>query len=313
MPSSQIKSFVGIDVSKSTLDICILPQREQFKVENNHFESLCQRLQSFSPELIVLESTGGYELGVYRALTEAGYRVSREHPLNIYHHRKSRGKRAKTDGIDAETLAHYAQCYTSELRAKEPLNENQERLRQFMARRAELVEMQTAEKNRLKSPANDSEIKEGCIRMLESIQKEIIHLETRIQEEINDHFKEKQQLLMTVPGIGKIVANALLAWLPELGKIGNKQIAALVGVAPYHHESGQYKGERHIHGGRTPVRCALYMAALSATRANPSLQSLFHRLVSQGKAKKVALIACVHKLLRMVNAMLRKQETFQPA
>jgi transposase len=307
--------FVGIDVSKDALDVCILPQKERFQVKNGHFEELCQRLNLFSPTLIVLEASGGYEDGIYRALSKAGFRISREPAVNLYHHRKSGGKRAKTDQVDAEAIAHYAQCYHETLRNQEPATESQERLRQLLNRRADLVKIQTAEKNRLSAPVLFPEIETSCAWLVEMIQAEIQQIEWAIQSEIEQQeiLKAKHERLKTVTGVGELTASALLGWLPELGNHAHGQIAALVGVAPYHQESGQWRGKRRISGGRTPIRCLLYMTTLSAIRHNPKLAAFYEHLVQQGKGKKVAIVACMRKLLRILNAMLRKQEDFQIA
>jgi transposase len=314
MPVSEEKPcFVGIDVSKKTLDICILPQQECFQVENKSFKSLCKRLKAFSPTLIVMETTGGYEQALYEALNKAGFRVSRENAVNLYHHRRSRGKRAKTDGIDAETIAHYAQCHSDSIRDKEPLDKTQDRLRQLLHRRADLVKSQTAEKNRLQAPVVDSVIVGSVKRTLTFLEKEIAKVGESIEELITQQtsFHAKKQLLTTVTGIGDTIASSFLAWLPELGIFTHKQLAALVGVAPYHHESGQYHGKRRIQGGRGAVRSALYLATLSAVRWNPLLKDFYQALLERGKPKKVALIACAHKLLRIINAMIRKQAPFE--
>jgi len=315
MEAVAVKScFVGIDVSKKVLDICILPSKSRFQVENNgDFEELCQQLTAISPTLIVMEATGGYEDRCYRALNAAGFRVSREPAINLYHHRKSTGKRAKTDKIDAEVIAHYAQCYCDSIRVQEPHSDTQECLRQLVNRRAELVSMQASEKNRFNAPAVLTEIKFSCQWVTEILQAEIQRIEGLIQAAIEQQseLKAKQEQLQTVSGIGQITANGLLAWLPELGQASHGQIAALVGVAPYHQESGQWQGKRRISGGRTPLRCLLYMATLTAIRKNPKLNEFYNHLIQRGKAKKVAIVACMHKLLRILNAMLRKQEDFQ--
>lgn len=307
--------FVGIDVSKQTLDICILPQKERFQVENGHFQKLCQRLKKVNPVLIVLEASGGYEDGVYRALSKTGFKVSRENPVNIFHHRQSRGKKAKTDRIDAETIAHYAQCHAETIQADKPQALEQEQLRQLLDRRADLVKMQTAEKNRLKAPMTETAIKSSIRRTLAFLEKEIDKVEKSIQQAVNQQecLQQKQECLITVPGVGKTIAQTLLAWLPELGVYSHKQLAALVGLAPFHHESGQYQGKRRIQGGRAPVRSVLYLAALSAVRWNPIFQAYYQQLLQKGKAKKVALIACAHKLLRVMNAMMRQQVAFKSA
>lgn len=316
MQMGNSKSFVGIDVSKQNLDIFILPQREGFQVCNtqNSIADLCQQLKPYSPELIVMESSGGYEVAVFQALHEAGFRVARENAKNIYHHGKSRGKRAKTDGIDAETLAHYAWCYTDDIRTNGPSSQSQESLRQLMERRQELLAFQTAEKNRLKAPALNPGIKESCQRMLRSFAEEIKCVNDLITQTVAEQtdWQQKRELLKSVIGVGEITASALLAWLPELGNLPNKQLAALVGVVPYHRESGQYTGQRHIQGGRTAVRTILYMATLTAIRQNLKVKGFYKRLRDQGKASKVAMIACMHKLLRIMNAMIRQMKPFEP-
>lgn len=316
MEPSEVKScFVGIDVSKRVLDIYILPQKTRFQVENGDFTKLCKQLEPISPTLIVLEASGGYEDGAYRALAKAGFKVRREHASHIYHHRKSRGKRAKTDNIDAETIAHYAQCHGDELQDQTPPEQRQECLRQLMDRRNDLLKQQTAEKNRMKAPVLDPVIKASVKRTLSFLAKEIAKVEQCLAKEIEaqEDFRKKQELLKTASGVGEVVANAILAWLPELGTFSHKQLAALVGLAPYHHESGQYKGERHIQGGRANIRCALYLATLSAIRCKSPLYETYQRLIEKGKPKKVAITACSHKLLRILNAMLRKKEAFKAA
>jgi transposase len=314
MQTTEVKPcFVGIDVSKKTLDICILPQKERFQVENGNFQELCQRLKQVSPILTVLEASGGYEDGVYRALSVEGLRVSREPAINLYHHRKSAGKHAKTDQIDAEAIAHYAQCYSKSLRTGAPRDE--ETLKQLVERRAELTGCQTAEKNRLQAPAIVPIAKASVQRNLDFLKQEIAQVEKAIQAEIakKEDLQARQKRLQTATGVGQLTASALLAWLPELGSASHEQISALVGVAPYHQESGQWKGRRVISGGRMPLRCLLYMATLSAIRYNPKLNAFYNQLVQRGKAKKVAIVACMRKLLRILNAMLRKQEDFQIA
>lgn len=315
MPSEEVKPcFVGIDVSKASLDICVLPQEEQWQTENGDFETLCQRLRTYNPELIVMEPTGGYEAELLSALIESGFRVSREHAQKIHYHGKSRGKRAKTDGIDAYTIAHYAQCYSLEISGQGFPDEKQAQLQQLVSRREDLLRIQTGEKNRLQSPNTDLKVKASCERSIEFLSQEIVHINLLIGESIAEHptWQKQSELLQTVCGVGETTTSILLGHLPELGKVSHKQIAALVGVAPYHHESGQYKGERHIQGGRKQVRCCLYMATLSAIRFNQRIREFYERLVARGKAKKVAITACMHKLLRILNAMVARQEKYRP-
>lgn len=308
--------FVGLDVSKATVDVCVLPGHWRWQVENNgNFSDLIEKLQVLSPHLVVLEPTGGHEKSLLKAIFKAGIPVSRQHALRIHHHAKSRGKHAKTDPIDAETIAHYAQCYANEISPLEAIEEEQEAFQQLVARREDLVKIRTAEKNRLKSPGLCEAVKLSCQSMLEQLDSHIEALSNEIQAHLasEQSLLEKKALLLSVPGIGETIANGLLAYLPELGTIGHKQLAALVGVAPFQHSSGQYRGEQHIAGGRMAVRCLLYMAMMSAIRFNPVLAPFYKRLRDKGKKPKVAIIACLHKLLRIVNAMIAKGEKFQAA
>jgi transposase len=308
--------FVGIDVGKKTLDICVLPQKVSWQVENNgDFLELLKTLQDFSPRLVVLEPTGGYEKAVLNELLKAGVPVSRQHALRIHHHAKSRGKRAKTDPIDAETIAHYAQSHVETIEPLKALDDVEEELRQFVARREDLVKIRTSEKNRLQSPGVCDAIKSSCQKLVDTLNTEIETLEAEIQERLSvrEAWRQKKELLLSVPGIGETVASALVAYLPELGTVSHKQIAALVGVVPYARQSGQYQGEQHIGGGRTSLRCLLYMASLAAIRFNPILAALYARLKAKGKKPKVAIVACMHKLLRILNAMIQKQKAFTTA
>jgi transposase len=306
------RCFVGIDVSKDTLDIHARPSLESWKVENRDFEALITRLQALNPELIVLEATGGYETNLVLALTEAGLPVHREHPLKVHHHAKGRGKLAKTDRLDASTLAHYAECFASEITLRPLPPDNQRKLQQFIARRKQLVELRTAEINREQHPAIFPEIESSCTQLIEALNKQIKELESMIQQLIqeDEKWQRKQEILQSVAGIGETISSLLLVNLPELGSVNRKVIAALAGVAPYRYESGTFKGQQHIRGGRKNVRSALFMAALVAKKYNPEIKALYERLLKQGKRKKVALVACMHKLLRMLNAMLAKDELY---
>lgn len=314
MEDSKVKPcFVGIDVSKDTLDICLLPQKKRFQVENKNFNNLCKRLKLYSPELIVMEPTGGYEMALYNALREAGFRVSREHALKLYHHRKSRGRWGKTDRADAESIAHYAQSYTHEIDSERVPEASQEELRQLVGRRTDLVKMQTMERNRSQMPNLTPELKASCDNMLNFLEREIASLDKAIREKVSNNadWRQKRKLLQSVPGIAEIGANTLIACLPELGNLKTKQLAALAGVAPYHYQSGLYKGKSHIRGGRKTVRTALFMAILSAITHNPLLKTFYKELQKRGKPKKVALVACMHKLLRILNAMFKQNKSFQ--
>jgi transposase len=306
------RCFVGIDVSKDTLDIHARPSQESWRVENRDFEPLVARLTALNPELIVLEATGGYETSLVLALSEAGLPVHREHPLKVHHHAKGRGKLAKTDRLDASTLAHYAECFASEITPRPLPTENQRKLQQLTTRRKQLVELRTAEINRRQHPALLPEVENSCAQLIEALNKQIQELEKTIRQMIqaDEKWRRKQDILQSIAGIGETVSSLLLVNLPELGSVNRKVIAALAGVAPYRYESGTFKGQQHIRGGRKEVRSALFMAALVAKKYNPEIQTLYERLLKQGKRKKVALVACMHKLLRMLNAMLAKNELY---
>jgi transposase len=305
--------FVGIDVSKAKLDICVLPQGTQWQADNDTFEALCRDLTALSPRLIVLEASGGYEIGVLKALSAAGLNVRRESAQHIHYHARSRGRLAKTDRLDANIIAHYAQKYHDELLPTQLREAAEEELRQWVQRRRTLVALRAEEKTRLKMPGVSQAVKDDITALLTYLDEKIASLEASIHACIskNDTLHTKKERLLSAPGIGETTASALLVELPELGHVSRKQIAALAGVAPYHHESGQYKGEQHIRGGRKEIRCLLYMATLSAIRSNERLNDFYHTLVARGKAKKVAIVACMHKLLRILNAMLAKGEDFR--
>jgi transposase len=276
---------------------------------------LCQSLEPINPTLIVLEPTGGYEVGVLNALIKRGFRVSRQHAFRIHHHAKASGQMAKTDRLDASVIAHYAQCYSQEIKPMtEPLEEDQELLQQLITRRSQLVEMRAGEKNRLKTPNLTQEVQISCRKMISQLSQEIKEIEKQIEQiiECNEHRRKKKTILESAKGVGSKVSCVLLAYLPELGNVNRKQIAALVGVAPFQHQSGRFKGQQHIKGGRSEVRSALYMAVLSAKKHSPQIRELYERLLSKGKKKKVALVACMHKLLRILNAMVSKGEIYQP-
>ena len=307
--------FVGIDVSKDTLDICILPERRFLQVENaGEFQGLIDTLNAYSPSLVVMEPTGGYEKRVLEALFRAGLPVRREHALRIHHHAKSRGKRSKTDAVDAETIAHYAQCYAESVKPLTSLDMEKELLQQLVRRRLDLVTHCAAEKNRLQNPGVCDFVKASCQAVLKALEGELKNLEAEITRQVSKDkvLEEKKALILGVPGLGEVSAHILLTCLPELGQVSHKELASLVGVAPYARQSGQYRGEQRISGGRAEIRSVLFVAMLSAIRYNPRLKAFYDRLRSYGKKPKVAIVACIRKLLCILNAMLRKQEAFIP-
>jgi transposase len=268
------------------------------------------QLQSFNIQQVILEATGGLELEVAQALQEQGLALSIINPRQARDFAKASGKLAKTDRIDAAVLAHFGEAMRPTVTVLASANE--QALQEAVTRRRQLVEMLTAEKNRQSSLRG---------KMRQSVDEHLEWLETRIRElddeieqlsQAQEQWRSRIALLSSVPGIGKVIATTLIAALPELGQVSDKRISALVGVAPLNRDSGKYRGTRTIWGGRAHVRAALYMGALVAVRHNPVLKSFYARLVSQGKAKKAALVACMHKLLRILNAMIRDGKPWQP-
>jgi transposase len=308
--SSQV--FVGIDVAKAQLDIALRPTGERWGVTNDDvgITALVTRLQAIAPQLIVLEATGGYQRAVVTALAAAGLPVVVVNPRQARAFAKATGQLAKTDVLDARALAHFADAVRPVPR---PLPDGQtEELRALMARRRQLVTMRTAEQNRLGSTPH-------CLQ--EDIQAHITWLNERLTALDNaldttlrasPVWREREELLRSVPGIGPVCARTLVLDLPELGTLSRQRLAALVGVAPFHRDSGTLRGTRHVWGGRAQVRTALYMSTLVAVRYNPVLKAFYERLRATGKAAKVALTACMRKLLTILNAMVKHQTLWRP-
>ena len=298
---------VGIDVSQATLEVAVHPSGEQWQGRNDPtgIAELVERLQQLEPERIVLEATGGYELPAVASLASSGLPVVAVNPRQVRDFARSTGRLAKTDALDAQVLAQFAAAIRPALR---PLPDAATReLSALLARRRQLVEMRTAEMNRL-GTAHE--------RVRASIRELVQFLDKRIKEldrELNDRlrnspvWREKENLLRSIPGVGPVLSATLLAEVPELGSLGQRQLAALIGVAPLNRDSGQWRGRRSVWGGRGQVRAVLYMATARAVRCNPVLRVLYERLVGMGKHRKVALVACMRKLLRICNAVIAHQ------
>jgi transposase len=304
--------FVGVDVSKVRLDIAMSPScvRESVPNEESAIVTLVERLRAIEPTLIVLEATGGVERQVVRALASAFLPVIVVNPRQVRDFATATGRLAKTDRIDAEVLARFAEAVRPALRALP--DQETEQLRALIARRRQIVEMVVAERNRLSTAAKPVRKRiEAHIRWLEV---ELERADTELDQSIRQSpiWREREDLLKSVPGIGPVISRTLLTELPELGKLNRKQIAALVGVAPLNWDSGTLRGRRAIWGGRATVRAALYMAALVASRRNSVIREFYKRLRAAGKAPKVALVACMRKLLTILNAMLRHQSRWAP-
>jgi transposase len=305
--------FIGIDVGKAQLEFACLPRGETGTVPNDDggIRGLVARCQALTPILIVLEATGGYEAALVAALATAGLPLVVVNPRQVRDFAKATGQLAKTDAIDAQVLALFAERVRPTPR---PLpDEAAQALDALLTRRRQLVEMLTAERNRLL-------VARAPVRR--DLQQHIRFLERRLREADDDlHtavkasplWRVKDDLLQSVPGVGRVVSLTLLAELPELGRLSHKEIAALVGVAPLNRDSGTLRGKRLVYGGRAPVRAALFMAALVASKCNPVIRAFYQRLRAAGKPTKVALTACMRKLLIILNAIARSGRPWQPA
>ncbi len=299
---------VGIDVSKARLDIAVHEPADSWQVDNTEagIANLIHRLQALQPTLVVLEATGGFENRLVAELAAAKLPLAVTNPRRVRSFARSTGKLAKTDKLDARLLAHFGAGIRPEPRALP--TEQEERLAALLTRRRQIVDMLTVEKNRLHTvpAAMHGDLQEHIDWLSEKLAK----LDTEIDQFIRGSrlWSEKASLLKSVPGVGRITTSTLLAMLPELGTLNRQEIAALVGVAPLNRDSGRKTGRRHVYGGRASVRTVLYMAALSASRHNPKIQRFYEHLIQQGKEKKVALTACMRKLLVILNAMLRSKQ-----
>jgi transposase len=305
---------VGIDVSKDRLDVAVRPSRELFTVERNAggIASLAARLLELSPRIVALEATGGFETVVAATLASAGLPVVVVNPAQIRAFAKAVGQRAKTDPIDAAVIAHFAEATNLEPR---PLPDEATRLlADLVGRRRQIVEMIGAERQRERR-VTVPRLKKSIARLLKALEKELASLDTDIDDAVRGSpaWLEKENLLASVPGIGPVIARTLIAELPELGQLGRKEIASLVGLAPFTRQSGQWRGKSFIGGGRPTVRAATFMGALVAKQHNPVLKAFFDRLVAAGKPKMVALIAVARKLLTILNAILRDRRPWQIA
>lgn len=308
---SNISQWVGIDVSKATLDVYIRPLGKSLKFPNTEvgISQLVEQLNSFEINRIVLEATGGLETEAIIQLQAALFPVSLINPRQGRDFAKATGKFAKTDAIDAKVLAHFGELIQPQILPIE--SDLARQLGELVSRRRQLVEMQTAEKNRRFRARG---------KALADIEAHIKYLDERLKElnqEIegltknNPEWMAKINLLQTTPGIGKVISTTLVADLPELGQLTSKQISRLVGVAPINHDSGQHRGQRMISGGRAHVRATLYMGALVAMKHNSTIKAFYDRLVDRGKSKKLALTACMRKLLVILNSMIRHQQPWQ--
>jgi transposase len=311
MQTKQEKEYIGIDISQQELELAHWGESKTGQYANS-VEGINDLMKGLEPErvkLIVMEATGGYEYEVVTRMLRAGYPVALVNPTRVRRFAQASGQLAKTDRLDAQVLAHYAQAMKPEVWILK--SEVEAHLSVLVTRRRQLVGIITAEKNRLgtaKGRARDS-----LKRHLEWLTEELAEIEEEMKALLhtNPSYQQKVKRFISAPGVGEVTAFTLVAQVPELGLVNRQQIAALVGIAPLNRDSGRYRGRRRTYGGRSAVRATLYMATLSATKHNPVIKAFYERLLDNGKEKKVALTACMRKLLVILNAMARDQQDWQ--
>jgi transposase len=310
---STFHAWVGIDVAKHSLDVCLWPSERHFTVTNDShgIGQLVQELPAAGTCLVVLEATGGYQRRVVAALYAAGHQVAVVNPRQVRDFARGLGILAKTDRLDARVIARFGEHAGP--RPLEPSSEKQAELRELSTRRRQLVELRTGEANRLETTTTKI-VRKNIRYLIEQLDKQIRQLEEAIGEllESDPTLSCKAALLRSVPGVGQVTTVSLLVELPELGRLNRQQIAALVGVAPFNRDSGQWHGRRAIWGGRAAVRSVLYMAALTARRLNPIIRAFAERLEATGKPFKVVLTACMRKLLVILNTMVQQNLPWNP-
>ncbi len=306
--------FVGIDVAKRTLDLAVRPAGTCWTLNHDaaEFPALVAQLQHLDPTRIVLEATGGLETLRATTLAAAGLPVAVVNPRTARDFAKASGRLAKTDRVDAQALAHLGEalapaCYQAP-------SAHAHAFEALLTRRRQLVEMLVAEKNRLAQPHLPAPIQTDLRAHRQWLEQRLAQLDDDLRQALEQSpvWRTQDEILRSVPGLGDVTSRTLLVQLPELGRLSHKQIAALVGVAPYTQQSGNWRGASPIRGGRASVRSVLYMATLTAVRCNPVIQAFYQKLKAAGKATKVALTACMHKLLTILNAMLKAQKSWNP-
>jgi transposase len=306
------EQVVGIDVSKAALDVAVLPSGEvlQFANDANGIDDLTKTLKSAAVDLVVMEATGGYETAVATALVGAGLRVAVVNPRQIRDFAKASGRLAKNDRIDAQVIAAFGQAIEPEI-VRLP-DEEARKLEELLVRRRQLVAMRVQEMNRLG-------LMQGAMRKrikshIDWLEKEIDKLDVDITAGLRSSpaWRAKDELLRSFKGVGPVTSSTLVVELPELGQLDRRAIAALVGLAPFNRDSGVMRGRRSIYGGRSHVRTLLYMAATTAIRSNPVIRAFYERLKARGKPHKVAMVACMRKMLTILNAMVRQSTPWTP-
>jgi transposase len=307
-----VRCFIGFDVSKAKIDACVLPSAEQRVFEHNEqgLEQCLSWVQALGKSLCVVEASGGFETALASRLGAAGVDIALVNAKQVRDFAKGFGILAKTDRVDARVLALFAEKRRPEVRALP--DETQRQLIEWVQRRAQLVSMRAQEQTRLSLARTG--MRESLKLHIAWLDQAIADLDSQIKQLLRESpaWRVNDKLLRSVPGVGKVNASTLLARLPELGQLDRRAIAALVGLAPFACESGQWRGQRHIWGGRADVRCCLYMAVISAIRCNSVIKTFYQKLLAAGKAKKLALTACMRKLLCILNCMLRTQKPWNP-
>jgi transposase len=306
-------TYAGIDIAKHGFDLAFEPKQKMPHFDNDAqgIQRCREVLQELKPRLVVLEPTGGYEVALVAELQAAGLPVAKINARRIRQFARASGQLAKTDMLDAQVIARFAAVLQPP--AQEVVDEQTRTMKALVARRHQLVQMHTAENNRLEH-ACDKAIKRSIRAILQTIERQMDKVEKQIRDHIDSlpELRQKTKRLASVPGIGETTASLLVTDLPELGRLNRRQIAALVGVAPINRDSGAYRGKRMTGGGRRDLRARLFMPTLVAVRHNPLIRRFYQRLVEQGKAKMVALIAAMRKLLTILNLMLKKNEDWNP-
>lgn len=304
---SETKIFVGVDVSKARLDVAVRPSGDMLTVRHDEsgIAGLIMRLQAWQPTAVVLEATGDLECTVVSALAAAGLPVHVVNPRHVREFARATGRLAKTDALDAQILAQFGEVLRPAPRSLP--DEATQALSADLARRRQLLEMLIAEKQRHSQAA--ARLKPGIATHIAWLTAELQRVDADLTLAIRQSpvWREQDDLLQSMPGVGPGLSRTMLAELPELGTVPSKQLAALVGIAPLNRDSGTLRGKRTIWGGRAVVRTALYMAALAATKWNPVIKAFYHQLLARGKAQKAALVACMHKLLIILNAMVKQR------
>lgn len=308
------EQFVGVDVAKDRLDVKVLPLGLvlEFRRDGDGLAALAEQLAGLAVRMIGVEATGGFEKVVVAALAAAGLPVVVINPAQVRAFAQALGQRAKTDPIDADVIARFVEAVKPEVR---PLADDAAQLlSDLVTRRRQIVQMISAEKQR-EQRTSEARLKRSIVRLVTALQKELSDLDGQIDEQIRSSpiWLQKEALLTSVPGVGRVIARTLLAEMPELGSLDRRQIAALAGLCPFTRRSGKWRGKSFISGGRASVRSVLFVAALVGVRFNPTLKAFYERLRASGKEKMVALIAVARKLLTILNAILRDQTPWQPA